>query len=301
MGGRADNLWIGDLEPYMDENFVRMAFSVMGETVLSIRVFKEKYGQRLGYGFVQFETETAASHALQRLNGKHMPNSNPARKFKLNVSGAGRRSAGHPDFSLFVGGLSEEVDDNLLYRTFSTFFPTVSYAKVVTDNAGVSKGFGFVRFDTEESQQKALIEMQGYKGCGLSPLRVSLALSKHREERGSEYGRNYNQYPNYDYQNWSGDYSQYYQNYQNNSQTAAYGGTQAPAQSTEFQSQSPAPPQQPQVDPADFEEEAHDVVMDKEGINMKIIQRAEEFHTALDDSRWLPLDGLTANLVETKG
>jgi RNA recognition motif-containing protein len=299
MGGRADNLWIGDLESYMDENFVRMAFSVMGETVLSIRVFKEKYGQRLGYGFVQFENEAAASHALQRLNGKHMPNSNPPRKFKLNVSGAGRRTTGHADFSLFVGGLSEEVDDAMLYRTFNTFFPTVSYAKVVTDTQGVSKGFGFVRFDTEESQQKALIEMQGYKGCGISPLRVSLALSKHREERGGEYGRNYNQYPNYDYQNWSGDYSQYYQNYQNNSQTAAaYGNTQAPTQPTGDMA---AAPQQPQVDPADFEEEAHDVVMDKEGINMKIIQRSEEFHTALDDSRWLPLDGLTSSLVETKG
>jgi len=297
MGGRTDNLWIGDLEPYMDESFLRMAFGVMGETVLSIRVFKEKYGQRLGYGFIQFESDTAASHALQRLNGKHMPNSNPPRKFKLNLSGVNRRTGGHSDFSLFVGGLSEDVDDNTLYRAFYTFFPSLSYAKVVTDNTGVSKGFGFVRFETEEAQQRALIEMQGYKGCGQSPLRVSLALSK--RDGGSDYRQNYNQYPNYDYQNWSNDYSQYYQNYQNSGGAApAYNNGQPPAAQTPTQPQQQ--PQQPQVDPADFEEEAHDVAMDKEGINMKMIQRAEEFYTALDDSRWLPADGLTSGLVETR-
>jgi len=49
---------------------------------------------------------------------------------------------------------------------------------VVLDSNGKSRGYGFVRFACETEQQTALIEMQGYAGANVKPLRISLATPK---------------------------------------------------------------------------------------------------------------------------
>jgi len=49
---------------------------------------------------------------------------------------------------------------------------------VVLDSNGKSRGYGFVRFASETDQQTALIEMQGYSGANIKPLRISLATPK---------------------------------------------------------------------------------------------------------------------------
>ena len=59
---------------------------------------------------------------------------------------------------LFVGGLSWGVDDHGLKEAFSPFGNVVE-AKVITDReSGRSKGFGFVKYDNEESAHDAKAE-----------------------------------------------------------------------------------------------------------------------------------------------
>ena len=53
---------------------------------------------------------------------------------------------------------------------------------VVLDEAGKSKGYGFVRFTSEEEQQLALNEMQYHTGIGQKPIRVSLAVPKNAKK-----------------------------------------------------------------------------------------------------------------------
>jgi len=50
--------------------------------------------------------------------------------------------------------------------------------KVVLDDTGHSKGFGFIRFSNETEQQTALTSMMGVSGLGGKPLKVSLAVQK---------------------------------------------------------------------------------------------------------------------------
>jgi len=38
--------------------------------------------------------------------------------------------------------------------------------------SGVSKGYAFIRFATEEEQQGAIVSMNGMTGCGGKPLKV---------------------------------------------------------------------------------------------------------------------------------
>ncbi|GAA41882.2 tRNA selenocysteine 1-associated protein 1 [Clonorchis sinensis] len=85
--------------------------------------------------------------------------------------------------SLFVGELTEDVDDLALFNAFKKY-PTCRSAKVVMTN-GKSRGYGFVRFLTESDMDKALIEMQNYCGLGYKPIRVSLAIPKRYNADGS--------------------------------------------------------------------------------------------------------------------
>ncbi|KAI9122530.1 hypothetical protein K1719_006370 [Acacia pycnantha] len=119
-------LWIGDLQYWVDENYLTHCFAHTGE-VVSIKIIRNKItGQPEGYGFVEF-----------------------------------RPDAG-PEHSIFVGDLAPDVTDYLLQETFRTHYPSVRGAKVVTDpNTGRSKGYGFVKFSDETERNRAMTEMNG--------------------------------------------------------------------------------------------------------------------------------------------
>ncbi|VDO06928.1 unnamed protein product [Rodentolepis nana] len=168
-------IWMGDLEPFMDETFIRQAFEFHDEKVVSVKIIRNKAtGQTLGYGFVEFLDSTAARDAMLKLNGKPIPGI-PTRRFKLNHASYGKENTAG-EFSLFVGELTEDVDDLILFNAFKKY-PSCRSAKVVMNN-GKSRGYGFVRFAAEADMDKALIEMQNFSGLGYKPIRVSLAIPK---------------------------------------------------------------------------------------------------------------------------
>lgn len=188
---------MGDVEPFWDEGFIRGAFSHSGEQPTAVKLMKNKLtGGQARYCFVDFRDSASAEKVMSVCNGKPVPNSTPPRMFKLNFAvygmqappGAGGGAAGDPktglnrkEFSLFVGELSPEVDDYALYNFFSRRYPSIKGAKVIMDNAGMSRGFGFVRFGSEDEQQRALNEMQSATGLGGRSLRVSIATPKKTE------------------------------------------------------------------------------------------------------------------------
>lgn len=188
-GGGVDQpkttLWMGELEPWMDENFIKGVFlSATGETV-NVKVIRDKNSGNAGYCFVEFSSPDAATKALG-LNGTPVPNS--SRQFKLNwASGGGlvdRRDDRGPEYSIFVGDLGPEVNEYVLVSLFQARFPSCKSAKIMTDAmSGQSRGYGFVRFSDENDQQRALVEMQGVY-CGNRPMRISTATPKNRGNQG---------------------------------------------------------------------------------------------------------------------
>jgi RNA recognition motif-containing protein len=188
----AKTLWMGEMEGWMDENFIKnICQTVLGENV-QVKVIRDRNSGNAGYCFIEFSTPEAAQKALA-LNGTPVPNS--TRVFKLNwASGGGlvdRRDDRGPEYSIFVGDLGPEVNEFVLVSLFQSRFPSCKSAKIMTDAmTGQSRGYGFVRFSDESDQQRALVEMQGVY-CGNRPMRISTATPKTRSHQyGQGHGAN---------------------------------------------------------------------------------------------------------------
>ncbi|XP_028316449.1 tRNA selenocysteine 1-associated protein 1-like [Gouania willdenowi] len=209
-------LWMGNLETYMDEKFITRAFSTMGEQVVSVRIIRSKTtGGALGYCFVEMTDEATAERCLRKVNGKSLPGASPPTRFKLNRATFGKQDTCQM-YSLFVGDLTPEVDDGMLYEFFYNRYPSCRGGKVVLDSMGNSKGCGFVQFPDERLQKRALDECQGSLGLGSKPLRLSLAANNLRNKLPSQpsdvkswqpsSGYGYDMYSQYQHQTYPGYY-----------------------------------------------------------------------------------------------
>lgn len=173
------SLWVGDLLPWMDENYLISIFSQTGEAVSAKVIRNKQTGFPEGYGFIEFVNHAAAERILQAFNGTQMPNSE--QNFRLNWAALGsgeRRQDDGPDYTIFVGDLAADVTDYTLQETFKAVYQSMKSAKVVTDRlTGRSKGYGFVRFGDENEQLRAMTEMNG-QYCSTRPMRIGPAATK---------------------------------------------------------------------------------------------------------------------------
>lgn len=70
------------------------------------------------------------------------------------------------DFRIFVGDLGNDVNDDLLARTFSKY-PSFLKAKVIRDKwTKKAKGYGFVSFKDPHDFMQAMREMNGKEERG---------------------------------------------------------------------------------------------------------------------------------------
>ncbi|XP_051129090.1 polyadenylate-binding protein RBP45-like [Andrographis paniculata] len=182
------SLWIGDLQYWMDEQYLYSCFSATGELVSAKVIRNKQTGQSEGYGFVEFSSHAAAERNLQTYNGTLMPNVEQAFRLNWASMGAGEKRDDAPDYTIFVGDLSADVTDYMLQETFRANYPSVKGAKVVTDRVtGRTKGYGFVRFGDESEQLRAMTEMNGVF-CSSRPMRIGPAANKQKvgsQTRGS--------------------------------------------------------------------------------------------------------------------
>ncbi|KAK1378972.1 polyadenylate-binding protein RBP45-like [Heracleum sosnowskyi] len=194
-------LWIGDLQHFMDENYLLSCFAHSGEVVSAKVIRNKSTNQSDGYGFIEFVSRDAAERNLQTYNGTLMPN--VQQNFRLNWAslGAGEKRADDgAAYTIFVGDLAADVSDYTLQETFRLHYPSVKGAKVVTDReTSRSKGYGFVKFGDESEQMRAMTEMNGSM-CSSRPMRIGPAANKRSMDAP--------QYPKATYQNTQGGQSE---------------------------------------------------------------------------------------------
>ena len=150
-----NTLWMGDIYPWMNENFILESFYKYDKNPTGVKLIKDKKTNKLkNYCFVIFQNVQSANDALLNLNGKQIPNTQIF--FKLNWANYNNTY----NKSVYVGNLKPEINDFELYNFFKKKYDSVHHANVITDN-GISKGYGFVLFTNENEYLKCLNEMNG--------------------------------------------------------------------------------------------------------------------------------------------
>lgn len=297
----------------MTENFILAAFRKMGEDPLTVKLMKNKFsGEPAGYCFVSFVTDETAVNAMHKLNGKPIPGTNPIVRFKLNSATTSQNKAllADREFSVWVGDLSSDVDDYNLYRVFSAKYQSIKTAKVIMDDSGFSRGYGFVKFGLEEEQKSALYEMNGYIGLGSKALKICSAVPKPKDGSAPPVAPPsaatiVQQYYSQVY------YDQYSQYWQQQGYTGGYDGSQQVDPSAYYSQQAAPIPPSPAVIPSqapsyaaphsysnkfdnddDYELVDHNIRIDVEKMNRETVDMERNFYDSLESSKWQPLEML---------
>ncbi|XP_008144711.1 protein boule-like isoform X3 [Eptesicus fuscus] len=106
---------------------------------------------------VEAVTATQTSNQTQTDSLSSSPN--PASPVPLNNPTSAPRYGTVIPNRIFVGGIDFKTNENDLRKFFSQY-GSVKEVKIVNDRAGVSKGYGFVTFETQEDAQKILQEAE---------------------------------------------------------------------------------------------------------------------------------------------
>ncbi|KAI5966259.1 PAB1 [Candida pseudojiufengensis] len=181
------NIYVKNIDLGFSEKEFEDLFNPFGE-ITSIYLEKDQDGKSKGFGFVNFENHESALKAVEDLNDKEI---NGQKIFVGRAQKKRERTeelkkqyeatrleklSKYQGVNLFVKNLDDQIDSEKLEEEFKPFGQITS-AKVMIDESGKSKGFGFVCFNTPEEATKAITEMNQRMVNG-KPLYVALAQRK---------------------------------------------------------------------------------------------------------------------------
>lgn len=176
------NIFVKNLSKTIDNKQLYDTFSMFGN-ILSCKVATNMKGEALGYGFVHYETEQAATSAIQRVDGKVIAGQKVVvTSFKPKSD---RASAKTPAFTnVYCKNVPSDWSEEKITEIFEQFGPITS-TMIAKDSEGKSKGFCFINFAEADSAAAAIEKMTSQvTGDPNKPLVVCRAQTK--EERAKE-------------------------------------------------------------------------------------------------------------------
>ncbi|XP_012694225.1 tRNA selenocysteine 1-associated protein 1-like [Clupea harengus] len=152
-------LWMGNLEPYMDEKFITRAFATMGELVIGVRIIRKMNWGAAGYCFLELSDEETAERCLRKVNGRSIPGATPPRKFKLNPATYGkqgemRNRAGYTG-NKYTQPYS--YNENQHYQQYPDYYPNWDYDQ----STGSYDGYDYSQYDYSSQTHEEVVEDGG--------------------------------------------------------------------------------------------------------------------------------------------
>eukprot|EP00998_Keelungia_sp_KM082_P005915 NODE_219_length_2278_cov_98.180381_g213_i0.p1 GENE.NODE_219_length_2278_cov_98.180381_g213_i0~~NODE_219_length_2278_cov_98.180381_g213_i0.p1 ORF type:complete len:670 (+),score=161.85 NODE_219_length_2278_cov_98.180381_g213_i0:78-2087(+) len=203
------NVYIKHLATHVTQEELQAAASEYGE-VQSCCVVKKDDINNKGFGFVNYHEHDDAQKLITALHdttdegsknlaapGKTLyvtRHQKKAERLHLRDKYLKERQMRLAKYvNLYIKNLDDTVDDDKLRQEFEGFGTIIS-AKIMRDESGNSKGFGFVSYREQDAATKAL-EMNGRIGLSSKPLYVAVAQRK--EERRVQLEQSFGRGPQY--------------------------------------------------------------------------------------------------------
>ncbi|POO01840.1 Splicing factor-like protein [Trema orientale] len=209
------NVFVKNLCESIDNAGLHDMFKKFGY-ILSCKVAKYEDGKSRGYGFVQFDSEESANAAIEKLNGSIVHDARRAVEAMnglqlgskvLYVARAQKKTERkqilrreyeekrkeqilkYKNSNIYLKNIDDDVTDEELREHFSKC-GTITSAKIMRDDKGISKGFGFICFSTPEEACNAVNTFHGFM-FHRKPLYVAIAQRK--EDRLAQLQIHYSQ------------------------------------------------------------------------------------------------------------
>lgn len=174
-------VYVGNLDERFTEPLMWEIMTHMGP-VVNVHMPMDRVSRlHQGFGFVEFDTPESADYTARCLNGVRLY----GKPLRVNKASADRQRATDIGAELFVNNLDPQVDEKILYDTFVQFGNLVAAPNVVRDENNVSKGYGFVNFDSFEASDAARSAMHGEY---LLNKQISVEYAYKKDGKGERHG-----------------------------------------------------------------------------------------------------------------
>ena len=182
------NIFIKNLDKSIDNKDMYDTFSTFG-TILSCKVATDEHGNSKGYGFVHFETEEAANKAIEKVNGMLLSEKKlfvgrfiPRKEREKELGEKAKKFT-----NVYIKNFPESVTEEKLRDMFEAYGSITSY-RIMQDESGKSRGFGFVAFEDPEIAERACVELNGKEMEGKT---LYVGRAQKRAERQMELKRKF--------------------------------------------------------------------------------------------------------------
>lgn len=174
-------VYVGGLDEQVTESLVWELFIQAGP-VVNVHMPKDRVtAVHQNYGFVEFLGEEDAEYAIKVLNMIKLF----GKPIRVNKASSNTRTQ-DVGANLFIGNLDPEVDEKLLYDTFSAFGVILQPPKIMRDqDTGNSKGFAFVNYASFEASDAAMDAMNGQF---LHNRAITMSYAYKKDSRGERHG-----------------------------------------------------------------------------------------------------------------
>jgi polyadenylate-binding protein len=188
------NVFVKNLDESVNEEKLRELFGKYG-TITSAYVSYSPEKKSKCFGFVNFENHEQALAAIEGLNqttpieGGKQVFVGKAQKKSDRVAELRQKFEHKKDahgVNVFVKNIDGEMDEEKLKEEFSPYGSIVS-AKVMKDDKGKNRGYGFICFKTKEEAHKAIYEFRKKNSAGLP---IFVAMAHRKDSRDRQHQRN---------------------------------------------------------------------------------------------------------------
>lgn len=178
------NIFIKNLDKSIDNKVLYDTFSSFGN-ILSCKVVDEDGNTSKGYGFVHFESDEAATRAIEKVNGMMLADKKVfVGRFKSRGDRMREFGERAKQFTnLYIKNLPESWNDEKMEEEFKVFGEILSHKVAFDHETGKSKCFGFISFKEHDQAEAAVEAMDGKEIDGK---KIYCGRAQKKAERESE-------------------------------------------------------------------------------------------------------------------